>query len=290
MSGHSDWEAALTNRTRHVAGVLALTLLAQLLCSFPAFATGDLGATAQPPAHTTAVVLPAAPAPTPATSGIDPSVPASDTTPAAMGLTLAAIDLTPAAIGLTPATIGLTPAAIGLTPTAIGLTPAAVQLPVKPPVDDESVWYRSRNPMKKEHQKILWENARRNRIDYLDMLALVYTESNFNETCVASRRFYGYFQISKGHFADLAYSLQTKNAPLDGAVNIRWGTAMYGWIMESKRVQSLAPEKRLDAALSIYNRGPIGYDRHGLSKAFLARFHQKRAIVETWFAPQQGQP
>ena len=252
----------MTKISRNMAGLLAFAILAQLLFSLPTYATGEINGTIQQETETATALAPSA------------AVPAS----------------TPSAIGLTPAAIGITPSAIGLTPAATDLTPAAVQLTAKPPVDDESVWYRSQNPMKKEHQKILWENAKRNRIDYLDMLALVYTESNFVETCVASKRFYGYFQISKGHFADLAYSLQTENAPLNGAINIRWGTAMYGWIMASKRVQSLAPEKRRDAALSIYNRGPIGFDRYGPSKPFLARFYQKRAIVEKWFASEKILP
>lgn len=252
----------MKEKVRNTALVLAMMLLTQMLLTIPLAAMDN-------------------------TAALSPEV--VDLAPSAIEPLPATIGLTPAAIGLTPAAIDLTPAAIGLTPSAIGLTPAAVALPSLPK-DDESLWYRSQNPMKKDHQKILWENSKRNGLDYIDMLALVATESNFDEKCIAAKRYYGYFQIGKGHFANLAHSLTTENAPLDGAVNIRWGTAMVGWIMADKRVTSLEPEKRRDAALSIYQRGPAGYDRYGVNEKYLVRFYKKRAMVEKWFASEETVP
>ncbi len=148
--------------------------------------------------------------------------------------------------------------------------------------DKEDLWYRSQNPMKKEHQKLLWEYCKKRKIDYIDMLALIYTESGFDEKC-STGKFYGYFQISKGNCANLATTLKTKNKPFDGAININWGTYMYSGILADKRVKDLEGKKQRDVALSIYQRGSSGYDKYGISTKFLKVFYQKRAKVCKWF-------
>lgn len=154
--------------------------------------------------------------------------------------------------------------------------------PVPTPVNDESLWYREKIPMKKEHQKLLWDYSKLRGLDYIDMLALISTESNFNEKS-STGRYKGYFQISTGNAANLAKTLKTPNTPLDGAVNINWGTAMFSWIMQDKRVVNLESAKKRDVALSIYNRGTGGYDKYGLSTKFLNVYYKKRALVAAYF-------
>ncbi len=269
-------EVDLTKRNRFAAALLLGSLVAQsLFCPVPALA--DSTDSSDAPIPSTAISAPAETV-TPAAA----ATPAA-TTPAAI---IPAAAITPAAT-TTAAAIGTTGAALALTTTPAGavLTAAAAMATVAPVA--ESAWYSARNPMPKAHQQLLHEFCRKNGIGYLDMLALIGTESGFNEKCVSVKKYYGYFQIGKGHFADLAASLKTKNAPLDGAVNIQWGTAMFGWIMADPRVTKLPAEKRLDAALSIYQRGPIGYDRYGVNKKFLARFYKKRAMVAAWYGKQQ---
>jgi hypothetical protein len=61
--------------------------------------------------------------------------------------------------------------------------------------NDESLWYSPDIPMKKEHQQLLWECCKQKGLDYIDMLALISLESNFNEKC-SNNRYKGYFQIS----------------------------------------------------------------------------------------------
>lgn len=146
----------------------------------------------------------------------------------------------------------------------------------------EDLWYRNQNPMKKEHQKLLWEYCKKRDLNYIDMLTLIYTESNFDEKC-STGRYYGYFQISKVNCANLSEKLKTKNKPLDGDININWGTAMYRWILADKRVKDLEGNKKRDVALSIYQRGSGGYDKYGISKSFLKVFYKKRAKVCGWF-------
>ncbi len=148
--------------------------------------------------------------------------------------------------------------------------------------DDEELWYRKQNPMKKEHQKLLWDYCKQRNINYIDMLALIYTESNFIEKCTTGKH-YGYFQISSGNCKNLAKTLKTKNKPLDGEININWGTAMYSWILEDKRVKSLKGKKQRDVALSIYQRGSGGYDKHGISTSFLKVYYKKWDKVNEWF-------
>jgi len=150
---------------------------------------------------------------------------------------------------------------------------------------EESVWYCSKIPMKKEHQKLLWEQSKKNGVDYIDMLAVIALESNFNEKAVSSNgRYKGYFQISTLHGKNLSATLGTKNDPLDGAVNIIWGTAMFGWIMNDKRVQSLEGEDKFNAALSIFNRGSGGYDRYGIKESYVSMFRKKREMILSYFA------
>lgn len=147
---------------------------------------------------------------------------------------------------------------------------------------DENLWYSKKNPMKKEHQKLLWDYCTKRNLDYIDMLSLIYTESNFNEKC-SSGKCYGYFQISGGNCKNLADTLKTKNKPLDGAININWGTTLYSWILTDKRVKDLEGKKKRDVALSIYQRGTGGYDKYGINTNFLKIFYKKRAIVSAWF-------
>ncbi len=162
-------------------------------------------------------------------------------------------------------------------------TPAGIETKDKKPQENtEELWFRKQNPMKKEHQKLLWEYCRKRNINYVDMLALIYTESNFIEKS-STGKYYGYFQISKGNCANLAATLKTPNKPLDGAININWGTALYSWILADERVKGLEGKKKRDVALSIYQRGTGGYDKYGISTSFLKVYYKKWEKVSDWF-------
>jgi hypothetical protein len=158
------------------------------------------------------------------------------------------------------------------------------ETPVEPlkPDNDESLWYSEKLPLKKEHQKLLWDYCNKRNLDYIDMLALIYTESNFKETC-SSGAYKGYFQINKAHGTNLSKTLNTPNKPLIGEININWGTAMYSWILADKRVKDLEEDKKRDAALSIFQRGTGGYDKKGLSHSYLEAYYKKRNIVCSYF-------
>lgn len=148
--------------------------------------------------------------------------------------------------------------------------------------DDESLWYCSRIPMKKEHQKLLWDCCNELGLDYIDMLALISLESNFNEKC-SNGKYKGYFQLSADHGPKLSKILGTENKPLDGTINIKWGTTFYSWILQDKRVKDKEGKEKRDIALSIYQRGSGGYDRLGLSKSYLAKYYKKRDIIVSYF-------
>lgn len=153
--------------------------------------------------------------------------------------------------------------------------------------DDESLWYLPDIPMKKEHQKLLWECCKERGLDYIDMLALISVESNFEEKCVAGK-YMGYFQLSKDHGPTLSKQLNTKNDPLDGTINIIWGTAFYSWILDDKRVKGLEGKAKRDAALSIYQRGPGGYDKYGLNQKYLERYYKKRDKIVELFESRES--
>jgi hypothetical protein len=148
--------------------------------------------------------------------------------------------------------------------------------------NDENLWYCKKIGMKKEHQKVLWDLCKSRGLNYVDMLALIYTESNFDEKCVTGSN-KGYFQIGKTHFSNLSKALKTPNKPMDGSININWGTAMFSWILEDERVKKYTGKKKLEVALSIFQRGTGGYDRSGISYKFLKAYYKKREIVSSYF-------
>jgi len=147
--------------------------------------------------------------------------------------------------------------------------------------NDESLWYIPQIPMKKEHQKLLYECCIERGLDYIDMLALIALESNFQEKC-SSGKFKGYFQISADHGPRLAKLLSTENKPLDGEVNIKWGTAFYSWILQDDRVKGLEGKQQRDVALSIYQRGTGGYDKYGINKKYLEKYYKKRDMIVSY--------
>lgn len=179
-----------------------------------------------------------------------------------------------------------TSAAVDMSSTATGSavntssTPGAID--AAKAEDDEKLWYRSKIPMKKEHQKLLWDYCKKRNLEYIDMLALISLESNFNEKC-SSTRFKGYFQIGTFHGPNLSKTLKTANKPLDGAININWGTAMYSWILMDKRVKDLKGKKQRDVALSIYQRGSGGYNNRGISYSYLKVYYKRRDIIVSYF-------
>lgn len=158
-------------------------------------------------------------------------------------------------------------------------TPSAVTLTTSGSALD---WYTKKIPMKKEHQLLLWEYCKKRGLDYIDMLTLIAVESNFSEKC-SHKSYRGYFQISKAHGPNLSKTLKTQNKPLDGAININWGTAMYYWILADKRVKGLEGKARRDAALSIFQRGTLGYDKYGINKSYLKVYYKKREIIASYF-------
>jgi hypothetical protein len=215
---------------------------------------------------------------------------AVNATGAAINTSRTAVNATGAAINTSGTAVNATGAAINTGGTAVNATGAAISTTGsslssragEPARDDESQWYLPQIPMKKEHQKVLWDYCNQRNIDYIDMLALISVESNFYEKC-SSGKYKGYFQISTTHHKDLAAQLKTANKPLDGAININWGTAMYSWILAGKRVKGLKDKKLRDAALSIYQRGTGGYDRYGVNKSYLAIYYKKRDIIVSYF-------
>ena len=148
--------------------------------------------------------------------------------------------------------------------------------------DDESHWYCPDIPMKKEHQKLLWDCCNERGLDYIDMLALISLESNFQEKC-SNGKYKGYFQISSDYGPSLSRQRITKIDPLDGSVYIVWGTAFFSWILVDKRVQDLEGQEKRDVTLSIYQRGAGGYDRYGLNQKYLDKYYKKRDMILALF-------
>lgn len=150
------------------------------------------------------------------------------------------------------------------------------------PDNTEKLWYSSKISMKKEHQKLLWDYCQKRNLDYTDMLALISTESNFQEKS-SDGPYKGYFQVSKTNAANLAKCLKIANTPLDGAININMGTSIFSSILQNKRVKGLTGKKRRDVALSIYQRGVGGYDKRGINYRFLKAYYKRRDKISSYF-------
>lgn len=247
-----------------------------LVVSFTITSYASVGDTIQNNVSGTSLVD--TPAITPSTT---PSITASATphaTPSA-----AALDTSNEEVTQTP---GLTPAP-GTTPTptptpTLTPTPTPTPKPTPTPTDDESLWHCKQIPMTKAHQKLLWDYCKKRNLDYIDMLSLVYLESGFSERA-ANSRYKGYFQISSANAANIAKTLKIKNKPLDGAININMGTALFSWILLDKRVKNLKGDKKREVALSIYKLGTGGYDKHGISKSYVSKFYKKKSTVSSYF-------
>ncbi len=265
------------NGIRAVCIVALISFTASSFMSLPVYA--DSAETQQ---NTSTTVSAATTVPASTTVPAATTAPASTTVPAATTAPVSA----PMMASTTPRSM-LSNVAM-LIAAAMNAAMEAVAPVPDPAVEEEKQWYREKIPMKKEHQKLLWEYCKNRKLSYIDMLALISVESNFNEKCSsASGTYKGYFQLGKGHWANLAKTLGTANNPLDGAISIKWGTAFYSWILQDKRVKDLPEEKKRDVALSIYQRGPIGYDKYGLSTAYLKAYYNKRNKVVAIFAEEQ---
>jgi hypothetical protein len=169
-------------------------------------------------------------------------------------------------------------------PTKITIKPTPKPTPTLSPSPKipESKWYIKKIPMKKEHQKLLWDYCVKRKLDYIDMLSVISLESNFNEKS-SSGRYKGYFQISSKNAPNLAKTLKTPNNPLDGKININWGTAIFQGIMQDKRVKNAKGNvKKIDIALSIFQRGSGGYDRSGINRSFIKVFYRKRSVISSY--------
>jgi|GEM_PF-1967771 len=167
------------------------------------------------------------------------------------------------------------------TPTAAP-KPTIKPTPKPTPLNTEKLWYSKKIPMKKEYQKTLWDYCKKRKLDYINMLSLISTESNFHEKS-SNGTCRGYFQIHECHYASLSKTLKTANKPLDGKININWGTALFSWILSDKRVKNLKGKRKYDVALSIYLRGTGGYDRNGISHSYLNAFYKRKSTVLSYF-------
>lgn len=162
------------------------------------------------------------------------------------------------------------------------ITPSPGNTPNPKRVEDESLWYSKKIAMPKEHQKLLWEYCKKRKLVYIDMLALIYLESGFNQKA-SNGRYKGYFQLSSKNTANIAKTLKIQNKPLDGAINLNMGTALFSWILSDGRVMKFKGDKKMEVALSIFQRGTGGYESRGISNSFVKKFEAKRKIVVSYF-------
>ncbi len=285
--------ADLNQNKRLLSALLAFCILICALSPAPCFASSELPSMALPALPAASVSTVQVPQPVaPDISGIAGTTPAQETLPGTV-TTSAGLILVTAGFGMDASVSG---PAIDTTTTGSGILISASGAAIMATTSsgivletadtaaiDENLWFRKSNPMKKEHQKLLWTYCKARNLDYIDMLALISTESNFYEKC-STGKYFGYFQISKGNCANLSVSMKTANKPLDGTINLNWGTAMFSGILADKRVKGLEGKKRRDVAIAIYQRGTGGYDRYGINKAFLKVFYKKKAIVSGWYA------
>lgn len=165
-------------------------------------------------------------------------------------------------------------------------TPASSST-IKKQIEDESLWYTNKIPMPKAHQKLLWDYCKNRKLNYIDMLSLIFLESGFNQKAT-NGKYKGYFQISPKNTANIAKTLKIQNKPLDGAINLNMGTTLFSWILADKRVKNIKGDKKMEVALSIFQRGTGGYESRGISNSFVNKFKAKKKIVSSYFKKEQS--
>lgn len=137
--------------------------------------------------------------------------------------------------------------------------------------------------MAKEHQEYLYNICKEKGLDYLKILALIKHESQFNSKAIGNGSNYGYMQINKVNHKNLAKTLQTKNAPLDPYVNIRWGTHILSELYKYWRNQGISSEvkegeifSKLDRyVLSSYNKGIAGFKKYGEATDYINKVEKE---------------
>ena len=152
--------------------------------------------------------------------------------------------------------------------------PQPVKKAVAPPVkatQNDSFYIKS-IAMPYEHQKYLYEMTKKRGLDYLETLAFIGHESEFNPNAKGANN-YGYFQISSVNHTHLSGKLGTKNAPFDPYVNINWGTYMISDLYKKYGNK--------DAVLSAYNKGEGGYAKTGKATAYIQKHNQVLAKLKS---------
>lgn len=137
--------------------------------------------------------------------------------------------------------------------------------------------------MEKSHQEFLYNMCKEKGLDYLKVLALIKHESQFDSHAIGNGNNYGYMQINKVNHKNLAKILQTKNAPLDPYVNIKWGTYMLSELYKSWKNAGISNEvkdgevfSKLDRyVLSSYNRGMTGFKKYGEATKYIKKVEQE---------------
>lgn len=129
-------------------------------------------------------------------------------------------------------------------------------------------------------QKIVFDECQKYNLNYLDVMAIICTESSFRVDVVGGGANFGLFQINKVHHKNLSNTLNTKNDPLDPVTNIKWGTYLLNNIYADLKKQGYEGETLDRYAWSIYNRGSGGFKKHGEAVNYINKIYKHRNILK----------
>ena len=172
---------------------------------------------------------------------------------------------------------------ISIEQTALDLKDDKVNVPKEnnTNVSKDSFTYNPNIPMPKEHQEYLYKLCKERGLDYLNTLAVLKHESQFNSKEVSKTGDYGYMQINKINHKELSKTLNTPNTPLDPYVNLNWGTyllqkAYSYWTEAGKTGREL-----YECALSTYNKGLNGFKKYGKAVEYIKKVDNEIAYLKS---------
>lgn len=148
---------------------------------------------------------------------------------------------------------------------------------------EENFYYLPDIPLSEDLQKYIYNLSKQNDLNYIDILALISVESNFNPKLTHKNTNgttdYGLFQINSCNIDNFRKQLNIKGDILDPYNNTRMG--IYELSNLSNRWSSSKEDieqHRIDV-LSSYNKGYTGYRRNGKAVRYLERHTRERIRI-----------
>lgn len=139
-------------------------------------------------------------------------------------------------------------------------------------------------PMPIEHQRYLYNLCQERGLDYIETLAILKHESQFQANLTHKNKNgtidYGYMQVNSVSHDKFASLLGTPKTPLDPYVNLNWGTHELSTLRDGYAHQGQTGRELFESMQSAYNKGVYGYKKHGKAVRYIQRTDKELAWIK----------